>query len=122
MPRQDAPLPEGLAKDYPNKNRRACVRYRCTRPVPRRMAIVESYHSLDGWLLDISLLGLGLLLNGSLEAGTLLFVELESSPGTAPVELLARVVHATATPEKEWLVGCEFVNPLKQEELQALLL
>jgi hypothetical protein len=122
MPSEHAPLPEGLAKDYRGANRRACVRYRCSRPIPRRMAIAESYVLLDGWLVDISVTGLGLLLGRPLDAGTLLFVDLESAPGAAPVELLARVVRATATPENEWILGCEFVNPLQEEELQAILL
>jgi PilZ domain len=122
MLREPMPLPEGLAVNPASANRRACVRYRCSRPIPRRMSIAESYCSLDGWLLDISVTGLGLLLERSLEAGTLLFVELESSPEAAPVELLARVVRAIATPESEWTVGCEFVNPLAEEDLAAILL
>jgi hypothetical protein len=122
MPSEHAPLPEELAQEHRHTNRRACVRYRCSRPVPRRMAIAESYVLLDGWLVNISVAGLGLLLDRPLDVGTLLFVDLESAPGAAPVELLARVVWAKATPEKEWVLGCEFVNPLQADELQAILL
>jgi hypothetical protein len=86
------------------------------------MAIAESYCSLDGWLLDISVSGLGLLLDRALDAGTLLFVELESSPESAPVELLARVVRSAPAAANEWTVGCEFVNPLAEEDLAAILL
>ena len=122
MPSEQAPHPEEVCKDPPGKSRRACVRFRCTRPVPRRMAIAESYNSLDGWLVDISVSGLGLLLDSPLDEGTLLFVEMESSPEASPVELLARVIRATSTPEGEWLLGCEFVTPLGEEELRAMLL
>jgi len=86
------------------------------------MTIAETYKSLDGWLTDISTTGLGLLLAKPLEVGTLLFVELESSPEALPVELLATVVRTTATPEAEWLIGCELVNRLDEEELQSILL
>jgi hypothetical protein len=115
-------LPEAPAKSFAGLNRRACVRYRCTRPIPRRIALAESYTSLDGWLVDISTAGLGLLLDCPLDVGTLLFVEVESSPETFPVELLASVVRATATAETEWLVGCELVNPLSEAEVKTLLL
>ena len=85
------------------------------------MALAESYQSLDGWLVDISVKGLGLLLDSQLDAGTLLFVELESAPEAAPMELLAHVVRATLASEGEWLIGCEFVNPLEELELKTLL-
>jgi hypothetical protein len=86
------------------------------------MALAESYASLSGWLVDISVSGLGLLLDRSLELGTLVFVELESTPASPPVELLANVVRATATSEAEWLIGCELVNHLTEQELQTILL
>jgi len=75
------------------------------------MALAESYTSLEGWLIDISVAGLSLLLDHPLELGTLLFVELESSLKSPPVELLANVVRTTATTQDEWLIGCELVNP-----------
>jgi hypothetical protein len=121
MPHNPVSLPEGLSTEHSGLNRRACIRYRCTRPIPRRMAIAESFASLDGWLTDISVIGLGLLLDRALDAGTLLYVELESSPEAAPVELLAHVVQNTATPEGDWLIGCEFVNRLDEADLRALL-
>jgi hypothetical protein len=115
-------LPEALANDFAGVNRRACVRYRCTRPLPRRMALAESYTSLDGWLVDVSTSGLALLLDCPLDVGTLLFVELESATESVPVELLASIVRVTANSEAEWLVGCELVNRLSEAELKALLL
>lgn len=91
MPQEPSSLPQGLAREYSGLNRRACIRYRCNRPIPRRMALAESFTSLDAWVVDISLKGLGLLLDRPLENGTLLFVELEATPAAPPVELLANI-------------------------------
>ena len=115
-------VPQGLGKEYFGPNRRASIRYRCARPIPRRMTIAESFTSVDAWVVDISAKGLGLLLDRPLENGTLLFVELEATPRASPVELLANVTRATPIGEAEWLIGCEFVNGLSEEELQAILL
>lgn len=111
-----------LGRDHAGPNRRACIRYRCTRPIPRRMAIAESFTSLDAWVVDISASGLCLLLDRPLEQGTLLFVELESAPTFPPVELLAKVARVSPVTEGEWHIGCEFVNGLSEEELHAILL
>jgi hypothetical protein len=120
--RQEQPTPlHGLASDHSASNRRASIRYRCTRPIPRRMALAESFTSLDAWVVDISVKGFGLVLERPLEAGTLLFVELESSPTAPPVELLAKVIRSNPLAESEWLLGCEFVNALSEEELEAIL-
>jgi hypothetical protein len=85
------------------------------------MALAESFTCLDAWVVDISLKGLGLLLDRSLDKGTLLFVELEATPAALPVELLANVVRTTPVAEGEWIIGCDFVNGLSEEELQAVL-
>ena len=85
------------------------------------MALAESFISLDAWVVDISVVGLGLLLDRPLDMGTLLFVELEAAPQALPVELLGKVTRVTALSEGEWVVGCEFVNVMSEEELQFIL-
>jgi hypothetical protein len=37
------------------------------------------------------------------------------------MELLASVARLSPTSEAEWLIGCELVNPLSEDELKALL-
>jgi hypothetical protein len=39
----------------------------------------------------------------------------------APQLLLARVMHTRSQGEGVWLIGCELVNPLAEDELKALL-
>src|SRR5438128_1620384 len=122
MSSDNAPCEGEGAKQAEFVNRRAWVRYRCSRPISRRMAIAESYQSLDASVADISVAGVGLWLGRRLEGGTLLFVELESAaPDSHPVELLARVIHVTPTIGGGWLVGCEFANRLSDAELRAVL-
>jgi hypothetical protein len=70
---------------------------------------------------DVSAGGVGLVLGRRFERGAGLAIEIPESP-TAPADtLLARVIHTTALPEGEWLLGCSFISELSQDELQRLL-
>jgi hypothetical protein len=53
------------------------------------------------------------------EPGTVLIVELSSAK--AEGRQLIRVVHATREKKKGWIIGCAFVTPLSEEELQTFL-
>ncbi len=87
-------------------------------------------HSLDAevelaWgatVRDISTSGIGLTLCYPFPAGSYLAVDLDlpESRGPAP-SLLARVVHAQDMPDGMWQVGCEFVKPLTEGELELVL-
>jgi hypothetical protein len=114
-----APAASGCAPRQPGTERRAAVRYPCT--------LASSCHTLtsrreDAWtatVKDISLTGIGLLLGRRFEPGILLAVELPAEG--APQLLLVRVVHTRSQGEGIWLIGCELVNPLTEDELQAVL-
>jgi hypothetical protein len=69
---------------------------------------------------DISATGIGLLVSRRFEPGTILVVEMQGDPPVGERLLLARVVHTTSA-GGEWLVGCEFINPLSDDELEAFL-
>jgi hypothetical protein len=69
---------------------------------------------------DVSPTGIGLQLSRRFEPGALLNIELFDANGEQTHLLLARVIHATARPESGWLVGCELVNPLTNDEVQSL--
>jgi hypothetical protein len=97
-------------------------RLACTRPIPRRL-ILEPNHELNGgWVVDVSIGGLGLLVDVPLEPGEVLSVELESQPRCAPLVLRARVVRTQHLPEGDWLLGCQFLEPMREEDLEDLLL
>ena len=102
-------------------NRRATVRYRCTGEARGRVFLADSYRSLAAEVRDLSTGGAGLTLRQPLEAGALLYLELENAGQGLSLELLARVVHASAQASGAWHLGCEFVNQLSPEELRTLL-
>jgi hypothetical protein len=102
-------------------DRRLWARAESSRPIPRRIYLVETFQPLDAWIVDLSQGGLALLLPRPLRMGTLLFIELESAPEAHPVKVWASVVRCAAAPESNWLVGCEFVNRLSEDELSAIL-
>ena len=81
---------------------------------------------LTGWpgrVKDISVGGIGLLLQHRFRPGTTLTVELRESSGHVLRTVQARVIHTTALRVDGgycWLLGCSFKHPLTEEELEAL--
>jgi c-di-GMP-binding flagellar brake protein YcgR len=71
-------------------------------------------------VLDISPSGIGLLVNRTIENGTLLSVDLHNAAGTARRTMLACVVHVTRQADAEWALGCNFIRSLSEADLQAL--
>jgi len=69
---------------------------------------------------DISPEGIGLVLNGYLEVGTFLNVNLSTATRYAR-PLRARVVRTQRIGKRTWILGCVLNPPLRPEELEALL-
>jgi hypothetical protein len=72
------------------------------------------------WVLDLSLHGAGLLLTRPLTAGLEINIILISGQNQS-FEMPARICHATQQPDGDWIVGCEFIKQLTDEELDAVL-
>ncbi len=70
---------------------------------------------------NISIRGLGLVLQRTLAPGTLLEVELENPAKGFHRVVQARVVHVQPTPGRGFMAGCAFVNKLEADEIQAIL-
>jgi hypothetical protein len=64
--------------------------------------------------------GLCLVLNRRFERGAGLAIELPGTDPESPSTLLARVMNVRADGPGAWVLGCAFVSPLSDEELQAL--
>jgi hypothetical protein len=90
------------------------------RPAVSRAFITNSFRSLPARVLDLSLEGVGLLVNEPLSVGTRLSIELDSVAG-APFEMVAEVANVTGLPDGSWRCGCELVWKITAAELQALL-
>jgi hypothetical protein len=121
MSEHKAPLPPGPRKDTRTINRRASVRFPCTPKHPREAAVVCGETSRHALVLDVSLGGVGLLLSGPIEPDTPVRIRLSASLPRGPLELSARVAHATPREDGYWLVGCALDRSLTREELRALL-
>jgi hypothetical protein len=71
-------------------------------------------------ILSISPAGIALLSTRPMEAGVSLQLELQSGPDAPPLLKQVYVIHVTARPEGDWLVGCAFLGELGEEEMFAL--
>jgi PilZ domain len=98
--------------------RRASVRHVCNLEAVSRP--LESPDALcwGARLKSISTGGLGLVLCYPFKVGALLTVDLGATT-SAPV-LLVKVVHVTDQSDGTWLLGCEFVQPLSETDLETV--
>jgi hypothetical protein len=101
--------------------RRAAPRYHCGPATLGHLVAPDSGEIRRGWVLDLSTGGAGLLLPQPLPPGSLVVLHIKSSTGDRRYELPGRVIHATTQLSGDWLVGCEFADPLADEDLDALL-
>jgi hypothetical protein len=74
-----------------------------------------------GRVLTISRTGIGFTTNRQFWPGRILIVDLSDDSKGISLRLPVRVIHATPKKKNRWLIGCEFISPLSQEELQTLL-
>jgi hypothetical protein len=72
-------------------------------------------------VLDLSMDGIGLLLERRFEPRTGLAIELPEPDSDSTYTALARVAHVKAQPGKGWLLECTFVTPLTDDRLSTLL-
>jgi hypothetical protein len=70
---------------------------------------------------NISPTGVALLVSEEFDPATLLDLELKNGAGQTVVTILACAVYKTDSGERQWLVGCNFIRELNDEDLQALI-
>jgi hypothetical protein len=51
----------------------------------------------------------------------LLVIEVPDEEQTTPSPMVGRVIHVTQKDNGDWLIGCQFVGPLSDDDVQALL-
>jgi hypothetical protein len=101
------PLPSG---------RRPGVRSRCAAATAALLDVPGPEGPLLGWAYDLCRDGVGLLVGDPVGVGTTLDVEL-LTPRGAGRRLPARVAHAARLPSGRWLVGCAFLRPIAEGDL-----
>jgi hypothetical protein len=70
---------------------------------------------------NISASGVGLLVDRSIEPGTLISLDLHGPTGQGRLSILACVVHVTPRENESWSLGCNFIRELSDQELAALV-
>jgi hypothetical protein len=111
---EPAPAPRAVLAE-----RRASVRHVCDQEVLSRPLEMPDSISWGAKVHDISRGGLGLLICYPFRPGTFLAIDLRT--GEAPSRtLLVRVVYAKDQADGSWFVGCEFIAPLTDTELDSL--
>lgn len=104
------------------RERRASVRYLSTMDAschPLAVQTVGPCSPVRIW--DISLGGLSLVARKPFELNTTLTVVPESMPMSLFPGLDVSVAHVGPHGEGMWLIGCEFLKPITEEELESLL-
>jgi hypothetical protein len=102
--------------------RRAHVRYAHALRTTCRPLGQEGGATWAARVCDVSRTGVALLMGRGVMPGSVLVVALEGLGGRFSRPLLMRVVRARAEGAGTWAVGCTFVTPLADEEVQSLLL
>ncbi len=102
-------------------NHRATVRYQCAPATAGKVHVVKDQEFQSGWVQDLSLAGMGIVLQRAIPSGTLIVVQLKSPTRYKKYELTAHVVHSTRRPVGDFLLGCEFVHELDDDQLDQLL-
>jgi hypothetical protein len=124
MAKQTTPCQAGHRKQCVKTERRAWVRLAGSQKVSCKpvagLTTKESELRWSGTIRDVSRGGIGLILSRRFEPGTLLILELASA-GKESRHLALRVVHARAERKGDWTVGCAFVCPISEEDLQTIL-
>jgi hypothetical protein len=69
---------------------------------------------------DVSRTGIGLLVKETIKAGTVLVIKLQTRDQWLSRPLPVRVMHATLQEDGDWLIGCQFVRALSNQDLHEL--
>src|SRR5207249_4572204 len=107
------------APAFAGRARRRALRHRCHLMNLARVTAVGEGPRL-AWVHNLSVVGVGLVVESPFACGTALDIKLLTSAG-ARLALRGRVTHATCRTADSWLVGCAFSQPVTDEDLEAVL-
>jgi hypothetical protein len=102
------------------EERRAWIRYHNDFPTEWQIYGKHQEGGFPAQVVDVSMAGIGLLLDHPCPAGAMLLVRVPAEVRPSGW-VLTRVKHVVETPEKQFHAGCTFAVSLSAEQLQALL-
>jgi len=112
----------GARKERPSKpENRAWKRFGCDVKADYALVADPDKKGRPAQVVNISAGGIGLKVNEAVETGALLSLGLSNIGGTDERTILACVVHVIARAGSEWVLGCNFIHELSEEDLQVLL-
>ena len=109
------------------KEKRRATRYPCTFATvcelstsihPEEPSLLEPW---QGQILNLSTVGIGLLLGRRFQPGTLVAIVLENPPRTFQVRANVRVVRSLKVEPTQWFLGVAFLESLSKQTLRKLL-
>jgi PilZ domain len=103
------------------EDQRECERFEANVNATIQLAAAEELSGFPARVLNISVSGVGLLVDRAIENGTLLNVELNTKAGTVEHTMLACVVYVNRKSETEWALGCNFIRSLDEHDLKELV-
>ena len=140
-----------MADSPQGTEQRKHARYVCVDGGVMRLSVRPEYRGRRAVLVDLSMGGIGFLVEKSLESGAMIVFELQGPGDSGPMTRVARVRHCRVHPTPSdapwaskppvlskffrgllgiqtpkpnptsWLIGCAFEKPLDQAELQLFL-
>jgi hypothetical protein len=121
MSEHSIPFPAESRATLDVEERRSLERYICRRQTTVRVLAKPSLRSFSAIVRDISMLGIGLLVDQPFEPGTMLALQLRSRHARFSGILTGIVKHCTRQPEGDWLLGCSLTRSLTDDEVLGLL-
>lgn len=111
------------SEQLPLVERRVYLRYDCEIPTTCQPASVQEMKERrwDGAMCDLSKGGVRVRLTRRFEKGTPLALELPGDGTREPSVCFVKVVHVKRDADGAWMLGCEFLSELSDDEMQRLL-
>jgi hypothetical protein len=105
---------------YHDPDRRTAERHFCSLEATSRQDDGDEAISFGAVVDDISTGGLSVVMCYPFKQGTFLSVDLQCADGMAR-SVMVRVVHVHDRRDGQWRLGCEFLKPLANGDLDAIL-
>jgi hypothetical protein len=121
MTNEESYFPESGVAATACEERRRAERYPCSLQPFWRVEGQEQAESPPARVENVSTSGIGLRVGEPLKVGIVLVLKLQTADRRLSRPLPARVMHSTRQPGGDWLVGCQFVRKLSDEDMHALL-
>ena len=101
--------------------RRQSRRFRCGLATLGRICFPDRDDTLDAFVYNLSVNGIGLNMSQSLEPGQEIIIRIRVDDQVQPYQLKAHVAHCTQEVDRSWRIGCEFTDALDPDTLDKIL-